>query len=621
MTKIHESGAGEVRARFKRGAVTQACAAAIALAGAGHTVSASAGEFSLDNGVEGQWSLGSSLGTNWRARDADPALIGVGNGGLSETYNDDGNLNYRKGSAFSTTAKINGEVKLKKDNLGAVVGAKGWYDYTAKNKNVAHGSFANGYVPGAKLDDSGFDSMSKFSGVALDNAYVFGTFDVADTPLNVKLGSHVVNWGESLFIPGINQFGAFDLPAFNRPGAQIKDLLVPIPQLSATLGLKSGVSVEAFYQFKWKKHIVDGCGTYWSFDDNLNCPGGGIIGGPPTLSDQMQYNGVPVAPPPVPPFNFRMGRAADDKPKDGGQFGLATRYLVPALDTELGAYFVNYHQRNPVFSLLKSPSPGASVWSGALGPFGPAPTQFLWDYSAQNVKAFGLSASTVVGGWTLNGEASYTKGVPVQINTNDLVAGTALGVGPQAGLAALPAGSIARGYDLKNKTQLQVSTVKIFPQIAAAESLTLIGEAGFQHWAGIGDPNTSTRYRRPSVYGLAQTSTIPCAFTGNPNPANCENKGFATRNAWGYRLQAELSYPNAFAGVNVKPRLFWSHDVKGYSADNTFIEDRKTLGLGVRADYNNRYYADFAYTRYNRGAKYDIFHDRDYFSAVVGINF
>ena len=616
MKQVYKKRIGEVRTRFKRGAITQACVAAIALAGAGHTISASANEFSLGNGVEGQWSLGTSLGTNWRARDADPGLIAVGNGGTGAATNDDGNLNYRKGSVFSTTAKVNGEVKLTKDNLGAVIGAKGWYDYTAKNKNVPHGSFANGYVPGAKLDDSGFDSLSKFSGVALENAYVFGTFDVASgTPLKLKLGSHVVNWGESLFIPGINQFGAFDITAANRPGAQVKDILLPIPQLSASLGLRNGVNVEAFYQFKWKKNIVDGCGTYWSFGDPLNCPGGAVIG-PDVGPDQLQYNGAPA----LGGLTTRMGRAADIKPKDGGQFGLAARYLVPAIDTELGAYFVNYHQRSPVYSLVRSPSPGASIWSGFPVPGLPLPTQFLWDYSAQNIKAFGLSASTVVGGWTLSGEASYTKDVPVQINSTDLTVGTSQGFGPQAGLAATPAGGIARGYDLKNKTQLQVSTVKIFPHLAAAESLTLIGEVGVQHWSGIGDPSTSTRYGRASVFGMAPAQSTGGACV-SPNPDFCENKGYATTNAWGYRLQAELSYPNAFAGVNVKPRLFWSHDVKGYSADNTFIEDRQVLGLGVRADYNNRYYADFTYTRYNRSAKYDFFHDRDYFSAVVGINF
>lgn len=621
MKKIHERRIDEARDRFKPSAVAQACAAAMALLGTGYTASASAGDFSLANGIEGQWSLGASIGSSWRARDADPALIGVGNGGRSVGLNDDGNLNYGKGSAFSTIAKVNGEVKLKKDNIGAVIGAKGWYDYAGKNKNVAHGSFANGYVPGATLDDSGFAPLSKFSGVALDNAYVFGTFDVAaGTPLNVKLGNHVVNWGESLFIPGINQFGAFDVTAANRPGAQVKEILLPIPQVSATLSLQNGVNVEAFYQFKWKKNNLDGCGTYWSLSDLLNCPGGAVIGGDP-LSDQAQYNGVPLAPG-LPPFNFRMGRAGDVQPKDSGQFGLAARYQVAAIDTEIGAYFANYHGRSPVFSMVKSPSPGASVWSGALAPFGGVgPAQFFWDYSAQNTKVFGLSASTVVGGWSLFGEGSYTRGVPVQINSTDLLAGFVMGAGPQASLAALPAGSTARGYDLKNKTQLQVSTVKIFPRIAAAESLTLVGEVAYQHWSGIGDPNTSTRYGRAAVFGLAQTATIPCAFTGNPNPGYCENKGFATSNAWGYRLQAELSYPNVFAGVNLKPRLFWSRDVKGYSADGTFVEDKQILGLGMRAEYNTQYYVDFNYTGHKHSAKYDIFHDRDHFSVVAGINF
>ena len=185
----------------------------------------------------------------------------------------------------------------------------------------------------------------------------------------------------------------------------------------------------------------------------------------------------------------------------------------------------------------------------------------------------------------------------------------------------MPAGSLLHGSDLKNKAQLQVSTVKILSQVAGAETLTLVGEVAYQRWSGIGDPNTSTRYGRASVYGLGQTSSIPCAATGNPNADYCENKGFYTSTAWGYRVQAELSYPNVAAGVNLKPRLFWSQDVKGHSADSLFVEDRQILGLGARAEYNNQYFADISYTRYNRSAKYDVFHDRDNFSMVVGVNF
>jgi hypothetical protein len=54
----------------------------MALIGAGYTASGSAGDFSLENGIEGQWSLGTSIGSNWRPRDADQALLGTGKGGL-----------------------------------------------------------------------------------------------------------------------------------------------------------------------------------------------------------------------------------------------------------------------------------------------------------------------------------------------------------------------------------------------------------------------------------------------------------------------------------------------------------------------------------------------------------
>jgi hypothetical protein len=73
--------------------------------------------------------------------------------------------------------------------------------------------------------------------------------------------------------------------------------------------------------------------------------------------------------------------------------------------------------------------------------------------------------------------------------------------------------------------------------------------------------------------------------------------------------------------VNVKPRVFYSHDVKGYSADNTFVEDRKALGLATRFDYLGKYYAEVSLNRFNRSAKYDVFRDRDFYSAVVGMNF
>jgi len=586
----------------------QAVAAAMVV---GAALPAAAGTFSLDNGIEGQWSLGTSVGASWRARGADPNLIAVQNGGTASDGNDDGSLNYGKGDLFSTIGKVVGDLQLKKDNYGLFLRAKGWYDYENKHNGVPHGSFANGYVPGARLVDDFDDRLSKFSGLALMDAYVFTEFKLGDKPLALRLGNQVVNWGESLFIPGVNQYGSFDVPAAHRPGAQVKEILLPVPQLWANLGLGNGFNMEAFYQFKSKPVVLDGCGTYWSFGDGLNCPG--LVGAP--VPDRMAYDGIPA----LFGLNGRMDRLPDRESKEGGQFGVALRYFAEPIGTEFGAYYVNYHQRFPTLGLSKTPSAPTSIWqAGVLTPTG---LQYFWDYSNEDIKVLGLSASTVLGGWSVFGEVSHTKGLPVAVNGADTFLGALAGFGPAAEYGAVPAGGTIQAFDRKNKTQVQVGTLKILPNMLGGDNLVVLGEVAWQNWSGIGDPMTSRRYGRAPSYGQAETATLPCAFTGNPNPDFCEAKGFATKHAWGVRLAAEVGYPNAFAGVNVKPRIYYARDVKGYSADGNFVEGRTTVSLGVRFDYRERYYLDVSATAYNRSAKYDQQHDREFYALVFGVNF
>ncbi|VXB13027.1 DUF1302 domain-containing protein [Massilia sp. 9I] len=589
----------------------------LALAGL-HSGAGMAAEFVTANGVEVRTSLNASLGTSMRMREADKALIMVGNGGTGGSSHDDGNLNYDKHDTFSTIAKLIGEVSLKRDNVGVFLRAKAWHDFELNNSGVPHGSSANRFTPGAALNDDDFDRLSKFSGVALLDAYASWNTELGeDRPLSIKLGNQVVNWGESLFVSGINQFGAFDLSASRRPGSQVKEILMPIPQVWANLGITDNLSAEAFYQFRWKKNILDGCGTYWSISDVYNCsdrgvnvPAGPLANSPDRVTNA---NGTAI-----------LANAGDIDGKDSGQFGLALRYFSQELATEFGAYAVNYHQRSPVISILFNASPAPSAFAS-----GTSRLQYAWDWSGEDIKVFGLSFSTSLGGWSVFGEASKTKDLPVQLNGLDLLRGASAGVGPLGFLAATPrnANILFTGYERKDKSQFQVSTLKIFPRVLGAESVTLLGEVAYQRWSGIGDPNTGKRYGRAFVYGQATTSTLTnctaggAAGAGNPAPAYCENEGFATSSAWGYRINLEGSYPDVMAGVNLKPRVFWSHDVKGYSADSQFVEDRKMLGLGARFDYLGKYYADLSYNRFNRKAKYDTFHDRDFVSAVVGVNF
>jgi len=580
---------------------------------AGLALPAAAGSFTTEGGVEGQWTLGTSIGTSWRARSADPDLIAVGNGGTASDGNDDGSLNYGKGKPFSTNIKLVGDLQLKKDNYGLFVRGKAWYDYVTEHRGVPHGSFANGYVSGARLVDNFDDKLSNFSGVALADAYVFGDFKFGDKPVSIRLGNQVVNWGESLFVPGINQYGSFDIPAAHRPGSQVKEILLPVPQLWASAGLGNGFTLEGFYQFKNKKTVLDGCGTYWSPADGINCPG--LLVNPLPVPDAMAYNGIP----PFFGLNARMDRLPDRDAKDGGQYGVAGRYFAESIGTEFGAYYVNYHQRFPALGVSKTPSGPASIWqAGVVAPNG---SQYFWDYSGENIKVFGLSASTVIGGWAVFGEASRTKGLPVALNGADVVTGTLAGVGPLPELFLVPAGGTIVAADRKDKTQIQIGTLKIIPRVLGADGLTLLGEIAYQHWSGIGDPMTSRRYGRGFSFGQAETATLPCAFTGNPNPNFCEAKGFATPHAWGFRVFGELTYPDVVFGASVKPRVFYSKDVKGFSADGTFLEGRSTLSVGVRFDLRERYYLDLSATTYNHKAKYDTQRDRDFYALVLGINF
>lgn len=583
----------------------------------GVTTTAFADTFEMENGVQGRWALDISIGDSWRTRSADMNLVGMQNGGnATSSTNDDGTLNYKKGQSFSTLAKAIAEFEIKRDGFGFFARAKGWYDYTEKKKNVPFGNAVNGYATNQPLSDSGIDSLSQFSGLQLLDAYVYGSFAPAEGKnLSVKLGNHVVNWGESLFIGGgVNQYNPFDVAAARRPGAQLKEIILPTPQISANLGLGNGLSIEAFYLFKSQKTVLEGCGTYWGLSDVLNCSTqGGVVNLSnafgATANDPTAFHGVPA----LGGANFLMRNAGDQNPKNSGQYGLSM-HLV-AHDIDYGAYFVNYNARTPIVSGTRTASPLPSAFNGIAG-------SYFWDWSAKDIKIYGLSASTEVGGWSVFGELSHTTGVPVQINGSDFLTYSLFGAGilslTKGPLPGTPgSNTVIRGYDLKDKTQIQASTLKMFSNVMGAETLTILGEVGFQHWSGIGDPNSTTRYGRDFLYGTASSSAGACGAA----PDYCSADGFATTNAWGYRAMASFSYPGAIAGVNLSPRIFWSDDVKGYSADATFNQGKRNLGLGVRADYLKKYYADFSYSTFNHSAKYDAQRDRDFASVVVGMTF
>lgn len=592
-------------------------------------------DFEFGDGWQGQWLTTASVGTSVRAESQDPRLYGVANGtlvgmpnGLGNNTIDEGNLNYKKGDRFSTLLKVISEVSFKKNQTGGLIRAKAWYDYTLNKEDVRFGNQANGYngynfatnsLGGSRpLSDEGYDPLLKFQGIQLLDAYVYDTFNVADQALQVRFGRHVLNWGESIFIQGVNQINPIDVPAARRPGAELKEVFMPVWMLSASQTLGSLGTLEAFYQLKWEATPVEaGCGNYWAVAQ------GNISLSPGSCFNATALNSYTEST----PYALATGAYAPTldgvKPKDAGQFGVAFRFNVDALDTEFGLYAMNIHSRLPVFSLKYGDFSGQSPVPSV------SPMAAFWEYP-EDMKVYGISAATNILGWSVSAELSQTHNFNAQLDGNDMFYGS-FGLGPLATMAATngaPVGGNGLGAlhgNIKtNKNQFQINALQAGNAFAGADQWLALGEVGFQ-WNDL-PMGGDMRFNRPFIFGPGSHAAWggnTCLPGLNRNPDGCSlNEGYVTKDAWGYRLLGQLTYNNVFGtGVQAAPRVFWSHDVKGYAVDGAFVEDRTVLGLGMKLSYDKRYTLDLSYNQYGNKAKFDPLRDRDYYSATFSMSF
>ena len=724
--------------------------------------SAAALEFEFENGGKLNWNTTVSVGASWRAEDPSERLFTRADGSLIGKYSSplipgtavgprdglagnhaagDGNLNYAKNDRFSTPFRVLTDLEYKKGRFGALVRAKYWYDQALNQENVLVGSQANNFngvrpglgpIPGGfnpctpatpagrpclpmsppgqnlwpkgKLSDRGFEAEQQFENFYLLDAYVYGSFDVGNTDLQLRVGNQVINWGESIFIQGVNQINPIDVPAARRAGAELKEILLPVWAIYANWGFDFG-SLEAFYQLKWNNTSVDACGTYFSATSTLigadpgSCDSLTVIGG--QLGNRAPGTSSPIIPQlGSQPFLQASGTflpgSQGREPSDSGQFGLAFRFPVEKIDTEIGLYAMNIHSRLPVAGSVTGTNwkdlPAAQqaalraaglIGSDAYGNYwtssryrGLFPTveaaaegflasvglptnlnsaRGFWEYP-EDIQIYGISAATNLLSWSTSAELSYQVDVPVMANGNDLIGAGILGIGPYreraAAIQAQSEGSYLTGHDRFNKTQFQVNAVKTFSNIMGAESLLVVGEIGSQ-WNDVPDyTKGGIRYGRGFMFGtgsgpgygpggapegqpglgaISQGNVCSPTFVGapvplpnnlyNPQPDGCRNDGYVTDVAWGYRLRVSADYNNVMdTGVTVTPSVFWAHDVEGVSMDPTFIEDRMTLGLGVKFNYNKKYVLDVNYVSYENGG-FDPLFDRDYYSAAVSVTF
>ena len=323
---------------------------------------APAAAFQFDFGeVEGSLDSTISYGMSWRMSDQDKDIIGLANGGRAYSVNgDDGNLNYDRDDAFSSLAKITSDLDLRYGDFGLFVRGSAFYDFENNDEDRER----------TKLSNDSKDLVGKDA--ELLDTYVWGNFEIADMPSQVRLGDQVLSWGESTFIQnGINIINPFDVSKLRVPGAELKEGLVPVGMVSASISPTENLTFEGFYQYDWEKVEIDPTGFYWSSNDIPGESGDRVLLGFGDWSDLgTSWQGL-VIPSEVTDERFMMvPRGSDEKPSDDGQFGLAMRVYAPGLnDTEFGFYFINYHSRLPTLSGVTGTANGFASAAGAATTF------------------------------------------------------------------------------------------------------------------------------------------------------------------------------------------------------------------------------------------------------------
>ena len=584
--------------------------------------------------VEASLNTTISYGVTVRVEGQDKALTE----GPDVINDNDGDLNYKRG-IVSNAIKFTSDLDIGYQNMGLFLRATGFFDQENEN----------GTRERMPLTDKARSLVGK--DLDLLDAYVTAGLDFGEVTADVRFGKHVLNWGESTFIQnGINAVNPFDVSKLRVPGAELREALVAVPMLSTVVEMPNNFSLEAFYQLDWDKTEIDPLGTYFSTTDYVGPGATQAFLNHPVFNGLLEANPLPGTP--------RLGdtledgsdflvvtRAADRNPRDAGQFGVALRHLAEGLNnTELGAYFMNYHSRLPTVRAHTGTAAGAiaglqalgaktAEFAAALAALGIPPQQaalqaaglatpygvdayastgnYFIEYP-EDIQLYGVSFSTQLGGlgWALQGEYSLRHDVPLQIQEATLIAD---GLAPFTDCLTWPAelggpracigtgghpdsvgyDTDVNGYIRRKVSQVQATATKVFGPTLGADGFVFLTEAALQY-----------------VHDMPERPL--------ESPADGP---IADSTSFGYRMAARLDYSNVIGSANLFPYVQFQQDLRGNSPQpiGQFVEGRTALTLGLRVGYLSRWEGNVSYTQY-AGSKSEI-RDRDFVTATIKYSF
>ncbi|WP_448550420.1 DUF1302 domain-containing protein [Thalassotalea fusca] len=593
----------------------------------------------------------------------DSATLWDGQGGYSNN-GDLGNLNYDAGDTFSRLFKGTHELEIKKDNMGLFVRGMYFYDFEMMDSDRPWDNLVSGVNNDPCRDDEAKEQVCR--DIRLLDAYFYGDFEIGEMPFSVKVGQQIIGWGESTLIShGISEINPVDIARLKAPGAELVEAFIPFGAVFASLGVSENFSVEMFYQYDWEKTVLPAPGSYFSTNDfagdgghynniqlgftgnpdmdldfllaGLNQIGGMMRSGDPALmaaasSAYLAY-----------PTKLTL-KAAGDKsalePEDGGQYGVRLSWYLPEFnDTEVSLYHMNYHSRRPLFSGVTANFSAESIAHDltmlAAGSVTEDNYHELTAFSKvqlaypEDIKLYAMSFNTTLWDTAIAGEMSYRQDEPLQIDDVELLFAAMpqqlANTGNPAyaafdGISQMPVhqpGETADGFILSDTLQAQVTMTRFWGPTLGASQFTTLLEVGGINIQDMPDPDT-LRLNGP---GTARSGGVSNAAGLNLAVQDgVETNPFPSEFAWGYRLVGKLDYSNVFSGINMSPRVVFSHDVNGITPDPLFlfVEDRKSVSVGVAFDYQSTWSADISYNGFWGGVgTTNQVSDRDYVSFNI----
>lgn len=504
---------------------------------------------------------------------------------------DDGDRNFDKGPVSERLDWLSEFDLVFRKQLGLRLSAAAWYDRAYEQLDNTSVATSNHLGPDGKPAlglSHGSARFHRGSGELLD-AFVFASVDVADIPVNVKLGRHTLYWGESLLTPvhGANygQSPIDLLKAYSVPGTDAKELFMPRAALSAQMSPTPELGLAAQYFLDWKPARLPESGSFLGFYDYA------FQG---AESFNLSALGLPGA-----------RRRADSKAPRRGDFGLSARWSPDWLDGTAGLYLRRTSDLLPQANLrlaglpaglfgangaavCRAAIPGAALagnnclfYPAALG----ATSQFQLEY-ANHIDILGLSLSKSVAGISVGADLSYRRNMPLNSTPALLMpAGTSPAI-----LAALNA-------KLKGALVAGAADLPAPGEVSGARGNTVHGVLNFLGTLAKTPLSDAATWSLEAVWNRHGRVTQGAAlFKGRDGYTGVDK---VTRDYFGVAANFTPTWFQLMPGVDVSAPLSYSVGLKGQSAVQ--VGGNKGAGsysVGLAFDVRQKYRFDLKYVNF-----------------------